>query len=131
MTTQRETVRIVETGERVPMTSPDQVIVHGQLEGGAVAVHLRGGRLPGTGFLLEVTGTDGMLVVEGAGPFAMVLSELTLAGARGEAAELTSMEVPERYRRGCGYGRNDREQIADLLRELRAAADLVAGARRG
>src|SRR5216683_878796 len=41
---QRQQVKIVETGETIPMTSPDQVLLSGVLQSGAVAsVHLKGG----------------------------------------------------------------------------------------
>jgi hypothetical protein len=42
--TQRQRVKIVETGETIKMTSPDQVLISGVLQNGAVAsVHIKGG----------------------------------------------------------------------------------------
>jgi hypothetical protein len=41
---QRQQVKIVETGETIQMTAPDQVLISGVLQSGAVAsVHLKGG----------------------------------------------------------------------------------------
>jgi predicted dehydrogenase len=56
--TQRQRVKIVETGETIPMTSPDQMLLRGVLQSGAVAsVHINGGTANGTGFLFEIHGT--------------------------------------------------------------------------
>jgi hypothetical protein len=55
---QRQRIKIVETGETIPMTAPDQVLISGVLQSGAVAsVHLKGGTANGTGFLFEIHGT--------------------------------------------------------------------------
>jgi predicted dehydrogenase len=56
---QRQRVKIAETGETIEMTSPDQVLLSGVLQSGAVAsVHLKGGTANGTGFLFEIHGTE-------------------------------------------------------------------------
>jgi predicted dehydrogenase len=55
---QRQQLKIVETGETIPMSAPDQVLMSGVLQNGAVAsVHLRGGTAIGRGFLFEIHGT--------------------------------------------------------------------------
>jgi hypothetical protein len=57
-------VKIVETGETIQMTSPDQVLLSGVLQSGAVAsVHIKGGTANGTGFLFEIHGTEGDLAI--------------------------------------------------------------------
>jgi predicted dehydrogenase len=62
--TQRQRVKIIETGETVPMTSPDQVLISGVLQSGAVAsIHLRGGTANGTDFLCEIHGINGDLAI--------------------------------------------------------------------
>src|SRR4029077_867001 len=62
--TQRQQVKIVETGETIQMTSPDQVLMSGVLQSGAVAaIHLKGGFASGTGFLFEIHGTEGDLAI--------------------------------------------------------------------
>src|SRR5467141_4721072 len=56
---QRQRVKIAETGETIQMTAPDQVLLSGVLQSGAVAsVHLKGGTANGTGFLFEIHGTE-------------------------------------------------------------------------
>jgi predicted dehydrogenase len=61
---QRQRIKIVETGETIQMTAPDQVLISGVLQSGAVAsVHLKGGTANGTGFLFEIHGTEGALAV--------------------------------------------------------------------
>src|SRR3984957_6662575 len=56
---QRQRIKIVETGETIPMTAPDQVLISGVLQRGAVAsVHLKGGTANGTRFLFEIHGTE-------------------------------------------------------------------------
>jgi predicted dehydrogenase len=72
---QRERVKIVETGETIQMTSPDQVLISGILQSGVVvSVHLKGGTANGTGFLFEIHGTDGGSLDTG---------ELSLGSTRG------------------------------------------------
>jgi len=51
------------------MTSPDQVLLSGVLQSGAVAsVHIKGGTANGTGFLFEIHGTEGDLAIVPADP---------------------------------------------------------------
>jgi hypothetical protein len=51
------------------MTSPDQVLLSGVLQSGAVvSVHLKGGTSNGTGFLFEIHGTEGDLAIVPADP---------------------------------------------------------------
>ncbi|MSQ13568.1 MAG: Gfo/Idh/MocA family oxidoreductase [Dehalococcoidia bacterium] len=66
-------------GESVDITSPDNVIVSGVLEGGAVAsVHIASVMHHGAGFRLEVYGTEGTLVATSTGP-----QDIVLTGGRG------------------------------------------------
>lgn len=96
----RKAVTIVETGEMRPLRSPDDVMLNARLASGATAsVHLRGGPLAGTGFRLEIVGTDGMLTVTAEGIFAMVFGELIVKGATGSQGQLLPMQVPRNY---CG-----------------------------
>jgi predicted dehydrogenase len=60
-------VTITETGERLKVTSPDQILVHGVLESGAPAsVHIMTGGPAGAGCRIEVQGRTGRLVLESA-----------------------------------------------------------------
>ncbi|QQV77658.1 Gfo/Idh/MocA family oxidoreductase [Sphingomonas aliaeris] len=80
----------------VPLTAPDQIMLHGVLKGGALlSVHYRGGMPAGTGFLLEINGTAGDLQISGPVGHAQ-LADLQISGARsGEA--LAPLSVPAKY----------------------------------
>jgi predicted dehydrogenase len=55
-----------DTKQLVDVTSPDNVLVSGQLVGGAVAsVHVGAAPWAGTGFRMEIYGRDGTLIVTG------------------------------------------------------------------
>jgi predicted dehydrogenase len=99
--TQRKQIRIVETGEMIPMTSPDQVLVSGVLESGATAsVHVKGGTANGTSFLFEIHGSEGDIVIAPREPRAgssVQISELTLRGSQG-GKPLADLPIPESYR---------------------------------
>jgi predicted dehydrogenase len=98
---QRQQVKIVETGETIRMTSPDQVLLNGVLQSGAVvSVHLKGGIANGTGFLFEIHGTEGDLAIVPADPRQptyIQVSEFIVRGA--QAGEpLADLAIPESYR---------------------------------
>jgi predicted dehydrogenase len=66
MATVRPEVTIVETGDVVRASTPDQVAISGVLESGALAsLHLRGGRSRATNLFWDINGTDGDLLVGG------------------------------------------------------------------
>src|SRR5258706_13841122 len=98
---QRQRVKIVETGEMIQMTSPDQVLISGVLQSGAVAsVHLKGGTANGTGFLFEIHGTEGDLAVVPADPRQAPYiqgSEFTVPGAPAGQPR-AELSMPESYR---------------------------------
>ena len=98
---QRQQVKIVETGETIQMTAPDQVIISGLLQSGAVAsVHLKGGTANGTGFLFEIHGTEGILAIVPADPSQetyIQVSEFTVRGAQA-GKPLADLSIPESYR---------------------------------
>jgi len=53
---------IAETGEKVPYASPNEIMVIGMLEGGALfSVQLEGGQTHRTGLQIDITGTEGAL----------------------------------------------------------------------
>lgn len=98
LATRRPEVTIARTNERLPATSPDQVVVSGRLQGGAVAaVHFRGGQSRGTNLLWEINGTDGDLLVSGAGGHVQML-DLTLQGGQGADDGLAPLSIPDTYR---------------------------------
>lgn len=90
----QDTIRLIETGEVIPKTAPDQIVVSGRLESGAVvAAHYRAGVNRSTNLLWEINGTEGDLRVTG--PLGHIqLAPLTLHGARGNEP-MTEMPIPE------------------------------------
>jgi predicted dehydrogenase len=93
--------RVIVEGETIPMTAPDQVLLSGVLQSGAVAsVHLKGGFANGTGFLFEIHGTDGDLAIVPAVPHQATyiqVSEFTVRGAQA-SKPLADLSIPESYR---------------------------------
>ncbi|QSQ18901.1 Gfo/Idh/MocA family oxidoreductase [Pyxidicoccus parkwayensis] len=86
---QFEHTTVIETGERLPVTSPDQVLIHGTLTSGAVAsVHIESGKRSGGDIRLTFTGTEGDLVLD---------AGLAVSGTRGEGSALEPLPTPEKY----------------------------------
>jgi predicted dehydrogenase len=87
--------KITETGEMIDVEVPDNVMLHGVVDGGAVvSAHI--GTMPTAtpGFRMEIYGTDGALHV--ATPGAPQRDANKLMGAKGRAA-LAAMDVPASY----------------------------------
>jgi predicted dehydrogenase len=96
VTTQAQHWYETDTRQLVEVTSPDNVLVSGQLVSGAVAsVHVAAVPWAGSGFRMEIYGREGTLVTTGS-----VSSQrgkmLRLQGTRGNH-ELSDLEVPERF----------------------------------
>src|SRR2546421_158555 len=96
VTTQARQWYETDTQQRVEVTSPDNVLVSGQLASGAVAsVHVAAVPWAGSGFRMELYGREGTLVTTG-----NVSSQrgemLRLQGARG-SHELSELAIPERF----------------------------------
>jgi predicted dehydrogenase len=83
------------TGAMLDVTSPDNVLLSGRLENGAVAsVHVGAVPFAGSGYRMEIYGRDGTLVASGQD--SPQLSKVVLHGAKG-GDTLTPMPVPERF----------------------------------
>jgi predicted dehydrogenase len=96
VTTQTRQWYETDTKQWVDVTSPDNVLVSGQLTSGAVAsVHVAAVPWAGSGFRMEIYGREGTLVATGD-----VSSQrgqmLRVQGARG-SHELSDLELPERF----------------------------------
>jgi predicted dehydrogenase len=101
LATRRTTALVADTGETLPVSAPDQVLVSGLLANGApVSIHYRGGMArDGDGLLWEINGTKGDIRVSG--PFGHAqLVPLLLMGARGDEKAFQTLEVPAPYRTG-------------------------------
>jgi predicted dehydrogenase len=98
MANRRTSSTQVETGAALPMSSEDQVVVAGRLDGGAVvSIHYRGGMLRGTGLLWEINGSEGDLQLSAIGGHAQ-LFDLSLRGGQGKDTGLQAMDIPAQYR---------------------------------
>ena len=96
---QRDRILVESTGETVPKTSPDQLVVGGIVDSGAVvSFQIRGGMRRGTEFLCEIHGEEGDLVLAATERQSMQRQELTVHGAQGSAKELQKLPIPARYR---------------------------------
>lgn len=94
----RKTARVSESGETVPMRTPDQITVAGALRSGpVVSAHFRGGLSRATNYQLEVNGTRGDLVVTGSLGYPGVGST-TLRGGEGADSTLHDLVIPDAYR---------------------------------
>jgi predicted dehydrogenase len=127
LATRRSTALVVDSGEKLPVTAPDQVLVSGVLTGGApVSLHYRGG-MPrdSAGLLWEINGTEGDLRVTG--PFGhLQFVPLTLSGARGNEKAFQTRTVPGDYQTELPAD----PMVGNVARTYaRMAADLRQGTR--
>ncbi len=61
---------VAQTGEKVPYTSPNEVMVIGTLPGGSLfSIQLEGGQKHRTGLQIDITGTEGVLRITNARGF--------------------------------------------------------------
>ncbi|EYF05772.1 Gfo/Idh/MocA family protein [Chondromyces apiculatus] len=80
---------IAETGQVIPVTAPDQVLLAGTFTSGAVlSAHFEGGKRNGSRIAYTITGTEGDLALS---------DDLTLSGAQGSGNPLKPLPIPERY----------------------------------
>jgi predicted dehydrogenase len=101
MATRRTAALAGDTGETLPMSAPDQVLVTGLLASGApVSIHYRGGaEQDNKGFLWEINGTEGDIRV--AAPLGHTqMVPLSLEGAKAADKTFQPLTVPDSYRAG-------------------------------
>lgn len=90
----RTTALVTDTGETIPKTAPDQILLQGVLKSGAaVSTHYRGGMSRGTNLLWEINGTEGDIQVT-APHGGLQMAPLTIRGARGSDKEMTALAPP-------------------------------------
>ncbi|MEV0599285.1 Gfo/Idh/MocA family oxidoreductase [Streptomyces sp. NPDC050315] len=124
---------VAETGAEVAATSPDHLLLHATLTGGASAsVHLHDARSSNAGTRIDISGTDGDLALVSAGPYApagIQIGDLRLWGAA--AGEHTWQEIPVPGAQDIP-GLADETEGANVARQYaRLAADLRSGTRGG
>lgn len=87
VTRQFDTTTILETGETLPVTAPDQVLVSGTMRDGAVlSVHIEAGKRSGADMRFTFTGTEGDVTMG---------ADFVLHGARGDGQALAPIAVPD------------------------------------
>ncbi|MGH8877333.1 MAG: Gfo/Idh/MocA family protein [Stackebrandtia sp.] len=107
-------VTMAETGQRLAVTSPDQILVNGTLESGAAAaVHIMTGGPAGAGYRFEVQGTTGRLVLTSADD-SLIGPRYRLSIATG--GEPAPLPIPEAY----WSGGTDNPGAADNIRRVYA-----------
>ena len=96
VTTQVKQATVAESGETLDVTAPDNVLVSGVLENGAVAsVHIKSVPAHGTGFAFEIHGTEGTLAVSS--DASAQIGDLALKGARQGDQSLEALAVPDEH----------------------------------
>lgn len=91
-------VTIQETGEVIPTTAPDQLVLTGRLPGDAVlTVHVEGGKRNGSGVQIDVTGDEGDIRITNASAFGGVGDDYQVSGAHGDNLPMTPLPVPGHY----------------------------------
>lgn len=89
---------IEETGEKVPYSSANEVMVIGTLEGGALfSIQIEGSQKHKTGVQIDITGTEGVLKISNPRAFHSE-EDHTIEGMNDASPVLTSLPVPEEYR---------------------------------
>jgi len=101
LATRRPMSRVRDTGELLPVTAPDQVLISGVFESGMpLSMHYRGGAArDGDGLFWEINGTDGDIRVSGLSGHTQMV-QLALAGARADEKTFRPLEVPGALRAG-------------------------------
>lgn len=121
----RKTVRILETGEDLPLSVPDQILVGGRLANGAVlSAHFRGGLSRGTNFHVEINGSRGDLIITS--PVGYVgIGGTRLTGAQGNDV-LHEIELPQSFDQHSGLQEPARSLACAYAR---IASDIQDGTR--
>ena len=123
----RKTVRVVETGDTIPMQTHDHVMINAVLQSGApLSLELRGGLPRGTRLLWEINGTEGDLRITAANEHVPVIniSPLRVEGARKGEEGYRELEIPQSYYFGLEDGLAARN-VAGIYRLM--VEDLLNG----
>lgn len=127
LATRRPTALATDTGETLPVSAPDQVLVSGLLASGApISVHYRGGApRDGDGLFWEINGTRGDIRVTGPnGHLQMV--QLALTGVTDGNRSFRALKAPASFRDGFP----EEPEPGNVARLYAAMAmDLASGSR--
>jgi predicted dehydrogenase len=88
--TQFPQATVAETGDTIPVTSPDQIAIAGVARDGVVvAAHFQGAAATRPGLVIEVRGTDGLLEIAAVPSLAAAAIELRLVTAGHDAVDVS------------------------------------------
>jgi len=88
---------VLETGEQIPNTNPNEVMVIGTLEGGGLfSIQVEGAQEHRTGLQIDISGTEGVLRITN--PLAFQnKNDNAIEGMSGEARTFSPLPIPEKY----------------------------------
>lgn len=110
-------------GSSIPVTAPDNLVLHGLLDNGAL-VSLHAAMVPwhASGWKMEVYGREGTLVASA--PQMVEYGDIGLIGARGHDPELQPIEIPSRLTLiPANVERDERFNVAQMYRLLSRAIE--------
>ena len=85
-----------DTGKRLEVTSPDNILVSGRLEkGGVASAHVASNPWGGSGLRMEIYGSEGTL--EASSADSPQLGDVAIQGVQGRG-EMQPLPIPERFR---------------------------------
>jgi predicted dehydrogenase len=95
---QFKAVTVRETNEALSTTSPNQLVLMGDLGDDAVlSVHIEGGKRNGSGVQIDITGTEGDLRITNVSAFGDVGDDYVVEGAHGDNLPLARLKIPAAY----------------------------------
>jgi predicted dehydrogenase len=88
---------VAETGQQIPNTNPNEIMIIGTLEnGGLFSIQIEGGQQHQTGIQIDITGTEGVLRISN--PLAFLNKEDNLIeGMKGDEKKLSQIVVPVEF----------------------------------
>ncbi|WP_375453119.1 hypothetical protein [uncultured Nostoc sp.] len=106
---------VEETGEKVPTTNPNEVMVIGTLEdGGLFAVQIEGAQRHRTGLQIDITGTEGVLKITNQLAFENK-EDNSIEGVNGDGSSLSPLPVPAEYRSLANFHLDARPESSKFL----------------
>ncbi len=117
------TATVIETGETVGVTAPDQVVLAGELNGGApLSVAVQGGAAPGAHFEVRIVGTERTLLIRPDESGASIhVADWAIAALRG-SGPAEDLPVPARFwPLPAGVPAGPPRNVALVYRELASA----------